>query len=139
MKRFRFFLCVMALSLCVGTAGGVAQDQHGMAAETASAARLFENLGTYQHSISTTSELAQRYFNQGLRLTYGFNHAEAIRAFKEAVYTEDLKRNPKNGWSLYGLAQSLRAQGATAKAQLVEKELQKAWARADVKLSASRF
>ena len=57
----------------------------------------------------------------------------------EAVYTEDLKRNPRNGWSLYGLAQSLRAQGATAKAQLVEKEFQKTWARADVKLSASRF
>jgi tetratricopeptide (TPR) repeat protein len=57
----------------------------------------------------------------------------------EAVYKEDLKRNPKNGWSLYGLAQSLRAQGAMAKAQLVEDEFQKTWTRADVTLSASRF
>jgi hypothetical protein len=29
-------------------------------------------------------QLAQRYFDQGLRLTYAFNHAEAMRAFREA-------------------------------------------------------
>src|SRR6185436_200730 len=57
----------------------------------------------------------------------------------EAVYREDLKRNPKNGWSLFGLAQSLRAQGKTAEASQVEARFQKAWAQADVKLTASRF
>ena len=41
---------------------------------------LFENLGEYHYPITTHSERAQRYFNQGLRLTYGFNHSEAIRA-----------------------------------------------------------
>lgn len=35
-------------------------------------------------TVSTQSELAQRYFNQGLLLTYGFNDAGAIRAFREA-------------------------------------------------------
>ena len=35
--------------------------------------------------ISTTSELAQRYFDQGLALTYGFNHDGAIDAFLEAA------------------------------------------------------
>lgn len=64
----------------------------------------------------------------------------AGRATKaEAVYRKDLKRNPDNGWSLYGLAQSLRAQKAKKKAAAVEKRFQKAWARADVKLTASRF
>jgi predicted Zn-dependent protease len=57
----------------------------------------------------------------------------------EAVYRDDLKRNPGNGWSLYGLARSLRAQGKTADAATVEAQFQKAWARADVTLSASRF
>jgi tetratricopeptide (TPR) repeat protein len=57
----------------------------------------------------------------------------------EAVYRDDLKRNPDNGWSLYGLARSLQAQGKTAEAQAVQARFQKAWAEADVTLSASRF
>src|SRR5919106_6076325 len=45
---------------------------------------LWEGLGTLSHPITTDSEQAQRYFDQGLRLTYAFNHAEAWRAFKQA-------------------------------------------------------
>ena len=57
----------------------------------------------------------------------------------EQVYRDDLKRNPGNGWSLFGLAQSLRAQGKTAEAAQADASFQKAWAKADVKLTASRF
>jgi len=57
----------------------------------------------------------------------------------ERVYREDLARNPGNGWSLFGLAQSLRAQGKTQDAGQVEQQFSKAWAQADVKLLASRF
>ncbi len=57
----------------------------------------------------------------------------------ELVYREDLRRNPDNGWSLFGLAQSLRAQGKTAEAAQVDERFKKAWAQADVTLSASRF
>jgi tetratricopeptide (TPR) repeat protein len=57
----------------------------------------------------------------------------------EKVYREDLARNPGNGWSLYGLAQSLRAQGKTADAARVDTDFRKAWAQADVTLTASRF
>jgi len=57
----------------------------------------------------------------------------------EQVYRDDLAWNPGNGWSLYGLAQSLRAQGNAAEAARVEAQFGKAWAQADVKLSASRF
>lgn len=57
----------------------------------------------------------------------------------ENVYREDLKRFPENGWSLYGLAAALRAQGKTVEAAAVEKRFQKAWANADVTLTASRF
>jgi tetratricopeptide (TPR) repeat protein len=55
------------------------------------------------------------------------------------VYWEDLRRFPENGWSLFGLMQALQAQGKNDEATLVEKRFQKAWARADVKLTASRF
>ena len=57
----------------------------------------------------------------------------------EAVYREDLRRNPENGWSLFGLAQSLRAQGKNAEATAAETRFGRAWARADVTLTASRF
>jgi tetratricopeptide (TPR) repeat protein len=46
---------------------------------------LYDNLGNLHHAISTKNALAQKYFDQGLRLTYGFNHAEAIRAYAEAA------------------------------------------------------
>ena len=57
----------------------------------------------------------------------------------EAVYRDDLKRNPDNGWSLFGLAQSLRAQGKMEDAAATEARFRKAWTLADVTLSASRF
>jgi tetratricopeptide (TPR) repeat protein len=57
----------------------------------------------------------------------------------EQVYREDLQRNPGNGWSLFGLARSLRMQGKTAEAAQTEERFRKAWAQADVPLSASRF
>ncbi len=45
---------------------------------------LWDNLGTLHFSVSTTNPLAQRYFDQGLKLAYAFNHAEAARAFRQA-------------------------------------------------------
>jgi tetratricopeptide (TPR) repeat protein len=56
-----------------------------------------------------------------------------------AVYREDLRRNPGNGWSLYGLAASLRADGDAREAAAVDRRFRDAWMRADVKLTASRF
>ena len=47
-------------------------------------APLFTDLGRHERAISTSSELAARYFEQGLILAYGFNHAEAHRSFQEA-------------------------------------------------------
>jgi predicted Zn-dependent protease len=57
----------------------------------------------------------------------------------EEVYREDLVRNPNNGWSLFGLAQALRAQDKGAEASIIELRFQRAWSRADVTLTASRF
>ncbi|MFQ5508275.1 MAG: hypothetical protein ACE5FN_02950 [Leptospirillia bacterium] len=46
---------------------------------------LFDELGHLSHTVTTGSPLAQRYFNQGLRLTWGFNHDEALAAYEEAA------------------------------------------------------
>ena len=70
----------------------------------------------------------------GAVLLEGGRAAEA-----EAVYREDLRRNPENGWALFGLAQSLRAQGKTSDAAAVEERFRRALARADVTLTSSCF
>jgi tetratricopeptide (TPR) repeat protein len=45
---------------------------------------LLEGLGTLTYKVTTASPRAQAFFDQGVRLAYGFNHAEAQRAFQEA-------------------------------------------------------
>lgn len=54
-------------------------------ASTTPQAPLLDNLGDHHHPISTQFPLAQRYFDQGLILAYGFNHAEAARSFRQAA------------------------------------------------------
>jgi hypothetical protein len=57
----------------------------------------------------------------------------------EVIFREDLKRWPRNGYSLFGLAEALRAQNKTQAADLVRRELDEAWKRADVKLDLAWF
>jgi len=70
----------------------------------------------------------------GAALMQSGRHAQA-----EQVYRDDLSRHPENGWSLFGLARSLELQGKTDEANRVRARFEKAWADADVKLSASCF
>jgi len=62
-----------------------AQHDHAPAAGAEAGVPLFDNLGSWHHAVTTKSPEAQRYFDQGLRLVYAFNHAEAERAFREAA------------------------------------------------------
>ena len=57
----------------------------------------------------------------------------------EAVYRRDLRWNQNNGWSLYGLKQSLEMQGKNEQAQAVDTQFKAAWANSDVTLSRSRL
>lgn len=57
----------------------------------------------------------------------------------ETVYREDLKRYTENGWSLWGLARTLREQGHAAEADAVQARFRKAWKRADVSLSSTCY
>jgi len=47
-------------------------------------APLFEGMGDHSHAITTKEPLAQKFFDQGLTLSFGFNHAESIRSFRAA-------------------------------------------------------
>lgn len=72
------YLAVLA-SLLPVAAGSV------LGAETPSAVPLFTGLGNHHHPITTGVAEAQRYFDQGLSLAWGFNHAEAERSFRAAA------------------------------------------------------
>jgi tetratricopeptide (TPR) repeat protein len=75
-----------------------------------------------------------------VRQIYGAALLQAGRSIDaEKSYREDLKRHPANGWSLYGLLSSLRAQGKTEEAKAVEKRFRDTWRLADITLTASRF
>ncbi|MBH0196584.1 MAG: hypothetical protein HP494_13570 [Nitrospira sp.] len=63
---------------------------------------LYDNLGTLHHAITTSSEEAQRYFDQGLRFVYAFNHDEAVQAFEESA-----KLDPTAGMAYWGIALAL--------------------------------
>ncbi len=60
------------------------EDGVEVAAAPGDSVPLYDNLGDHHYPITTASPMAQRYFDQGLRLYYAFNHSEAIRAFREA-------------------------------------------------------
>jgi len=78
-------------------------------------------------------------WHQPVRQVLGAVLLEAGRAAEaEAVFREDLSRHPENGWSLFGLARSLEAQGK-AEAAEAQARFEAAWAGADVALAASRL
>jgi tetratricopeptide (TPR) repeat protein len=79
-------------------------------------------------------------WHQPVRHTLGAALLDAGRATEaEAVYREELRRNPSNGWSLKGLALSLERQGKREDATAATRDFDAAWQHADVKLAASRI
>lgn len=57
----------------------------------------------------------------------------------EAVFRRDLEIYKHNGWSMFGLIQSLKAQNKTAEAEELQHHFDAVWAQADVELTSSRF
>lgn len=75
-----------------------------------------------------------------IRHSYGKALMAAGRfADAEQVYREDLREFPENGWSLFGLAESLEEQGKSAEAEKVRARFEQAWKSADIELTASRM
>lgn len=76
---------VLALPAREATARQDGQADHMLHAGPAATAPLYTTLGNHAREISTDSDGARQYFNQGLRLQYAFNHAEAIRSYEAAL------------------------------------------------------
>jgi tetratricopeptide (TPR) repeat protein len=76
-----------------------ASEHGGHAPQPASPPPLLDGLGSHSHPVTTVNAAAQRYFDQGLRLVYGFNHDEAIRAFREAA-----RLDPECAMAWWGIA-----------------------------------
>ncbi|MEK7352424.1 MAG: hypothetical protein AAB177_16255, partial [Nitrospirota bacterium] len=95
---------MFATLLVVGMACWLAMFSSAEAepADQTDAPPLFDNLGSLHHPITTTSEQAQRYFDQGLRLVYAFNHEEAIRSFEVAAHLD-----PQAAMPYWGIALAL--------------------------------
>src|SRR5688572_15009411 len=80
MTRILAVCAVLASSACT-----VLPETGGSARADTTRVPLFDNLGSLHVAITTKDSMAQRYFDQGLRLTYAFNHEEAINSFTEAT------------------------------------------------------
>lgn len=65
-------------------------------------APVFDGLGAHTHKISTTNPTTQKLFDQGVKLLFGFNHAEAIRSFREAA-----RQDPDCAMCWWGVAFAL--------------------------------
>ncbi|MDX1968118.1 MAG: hypothetical protein SFV23_13165 [Planctomycetaceae bacterium] len=102
-----------------------------------------EGIAALQEAVAREDRL--RYIEppdwiQPVRHVLGATLMDAGRfADAEAVFREDLKRHPHNGWSLHDLARSLQKQGKLAESRTVQAEFEVAWRHADVKLSSACY
>ncbi|MDH4153191.1 MAG: tetratricopeptide repeat protein [Nitrospira sp.] len=113
-------MIMLRVCWCVVFCLSLSVHESAEAAErVASRVPLFENLGTLHHPITTRSQEAQRYFDQGLRLVYGFNHEEAIRAFEEAA-----RLDPAAAMAYWGIALAL---GPNINAAMDKTDERRAW------------
>jgi tetratricopeptide (TPR) repeat protein len=100
----RTWLSILFALLLCGLAAGQAPapaHQHSVPAKP-KPATLMTGLGDLHHPVSTSNAQAQRFFDQGLRLIYAFNHDEAARSFQRAT---DL--DPKLAMAYWGVAEAV--------------------------------
>ncbi len=93
----------LSIVLVALVAPAVLRAQHSMApapAPTPVAAPLLQGLGSHRHPIQTASPEAQKYFDQGVALLYGFNHEEAFRSFERAAALDPKATMPRWGMAL---------------------------------------
>jgi tetratricopeptide (TPR) repeat protein len=99
MTRAAAFVGAAALTLTLPTA---AQQHAHQAPLPAAATELHPGLGDYHFPITTANADAQVYFDQGIRLLYGFNHDEAARYFRRAA-----ELDPQAPMPYWGVALSI--------------------------------
>ena len=96
MKRILIAAVVLTL-----VARAYAQHQHP-STDGAKPVELIPGMGDVRHPVSTSNAEAQRFFNQGLALVYGFNHEEAVKSFKRAA-----ELDPQLAMAHWGVALAL--------------------------------
>src|SRR5690242_2533248 len=79
-----------------------AQEHASHAQPASKAATLMTGLGDLHHPVSAANPEAQKFFDQGLRLIYAFNHEEAERSFQQAA-----KLDPKLAMAYWGIAEAV--------------------------------
>jgi tetratricopeptide (TPR) repeat protein len=90
---------LIALALC----GTIIAQQHSMHSQpTAKKATLMAGFGDLHHPVSTGNPEAQKFFDQGMRLIYAFNHEEAAGSFERAA-----ELDPKMSMAYWGLAEAV--------------------------------
>ena len=75
----------MLLLLLLSTALMAGQQHSHASTSSEKPVALLDNLGNYSHRVSTSKPEPQQFFDQGLRLLYGFNRYEALRSFRRAA------------------------------------------------------
>src|SRR6266852_9313141 len=93
------FWCSVPLTLLLC---GVITAQDHPAHTQSKPATLMSGLGDLHHPVSTKNPQAQEFFDQGLRLIYAFNHAEAARSFQRAA-----ELDPKLAIAYWGIAEAV--------------------------------
>lgn len=78
---------------------GLAMAQHHPAPAPEKPVALYKGLGAWHHPIATRSPEAQRFFDQGLALLYGFNRYESLRSFRRASESD-----PQAAMTYWGMA-----------------------------------
>jgi hypothetical protein len=78
-------LAILAATLPTGCDSVPKAASAAAPATTTAAVPLFDSFGDLHRDIDSKVPAAQRYFDQGLRMAYGFNHEAAGRAFAEAA------------------------------------------------------
>lgn len=91
-----------ATAVLVSASAFSQQHSHPAAPADNGPAPLLDGLGRLHHAITTSKPLAQRYFDQGLTLVYGFNYEEAARSFRYAATVD-----PSCAMAYWGLALAL--------------------------------
>src|SRR5712675_2031002 len=89
-------------TLLVVVLSGVAVAQQHPAHNQSQPATLMSGLGDLHHPVSTSNPEAQKFFDQGLRLIFAFNHEEAAGSFERAA-----ELDPKLAMAYWGLAEAV--------------------------------
>jgi len=87
----------LLLSCALAIAGA---QQHGHSVSEPRPATLLPGMGRLHHAIATKNADAQKFFDQGLTLVYGFNHDEAIRSFRRSAELDPASPMPHWGIAL---------------------------------------